>query len=132
MLVALITNHRGNGFFIFRPGEGWEYVMTLTLAGFAIAMLGAGEWSLDHALEIFDPPGLDGLLIAVGRGRAGRPPSSPRRGALPRRPRPPSVRMLLAAITCEKDDLAGNLGSASWTCCAPRRHRTARWRCSRR
>src|SRR3954453_22012579 len=24
MLVALITNHRGNGFFIFRPGEGWE------------------------------------------------------------------------------------------------------------
>ena len=49
MLVAIVTNHRGNGFFIFRPGEGWEYVMTLTLAGFAIAVLGAGEWSLDHA-----------------------------------------------------------------------------------
>src|SRR5690606_12072430 len=43
MLVALITNHRGNGFFIFRPGEGWEYVMTLIIAGFAIATLGAGE-----------------------------------------------------------------------------------------
>src|SRR3546814_3655025 len=28
MAVALITNHRGNGFFIFRPGEGLEYVMT--------------------------------------------------------------------------------------------------------
>jgi len=24
MLVAWITNHRTNGFFIFRPGEGWE------------------------------------------------------------------------------------------------------------
>jgi putative oxidoreductase len=71
MLVAWITNHRGNGFFIFRPGEGWEYVMTLTLAGFAIAILGAGEWSLDHALEIFDPPGTDGLLIALVAGAGG-------------------------------------------------------------
>ena len=25
MLVALITNHLRNGFFIFRPGEGYEY-----------------------------------------------------------------------------------------------------------
>jgi len=71
MLVALITNHRGNGFFIFRPGEGWEYVMTLTLAGFAVAVLGAGGWSLDHALEIFDPPGTDGVLIALGAGVGG-------------------------------------------------------------
>ena len=29
MLVALITNHWKNGFFIFRPGEGYEYVLTL-------------------------------------------------------------------------------------------------------
>ncbi len=71
MLVALITNHRGNGFFIFRPGEGWEYVMTLTIAGFAVAVLGAGEWSLDDALEIFDPPGTDGLLIALVAGVGG-------------------------------------------------------------
>ena len=33
MLVALITNHRKNGFFIFRPGEGYEYVLTLTVVG---------------------------------------------------------------------------------------------------
>jgi len=71
MLVAWITNHRGNGFFIFRPGEGWEYVMTLTIAGLAIAVLGAGEWSLDHALEIFDPPGTDGLLVALVGGAGG-------------------------------------------------------------
>ena len=29
MLVAFITNHLKNGFFIFRPGEGYEYVLTL-------------------------------------------------------------------------------------------------------
>jgi putative oxidoreductase len=65
MTVALITNHRGNGFFIFRPGEGWEYVMTLIACGFAIAVLGAGGWSLDHAFDIFDPPANTGLGIAL-------------------------------------------------------------------
>ncbi len=54
MFVAFITNHRGNGYFIFRPGEGWEYVMTLVLVGFAVAVIGAGEWSLDQALDIRD------------------------------------------------------------------------------
>jgi len=65
MLVALITNHRGNGFFIFRPGEGWEYVMTLIACGFAISILGAGEWSLDNAIGIFGPPAANGLWIAL-------------------------------------------------------------------
>jgi len=71
MLVAWIINHRKNGFFIFRPGEGYEYVMTLTFCGFALAVLGAGEWSLDHALEIFDPPGTAGLVIALVAGVGG-------------------------------------------------------------
>lgn len=71
MLVAWITNHRGNGFFIFRPGEGWEYVMTLTFCGLLLAVLGAGGWSIDHALDIFDPPGADGLWIALGAGAGG-------------------------------------------------------------
>jgi putative oxidoreductase len=72
MLVAWITNHRGNGFFIFRPGEGWEYVMTLTFAGLAIAVLGAGEWSLDNALDLFEPtPGAAGLAIAAIAGGGG-------------------------------------------------------------
>ena len=57
MLVAWITNHMKNGFFIFRPGEGYEYVMTLTFCGLALSCLGGGEWSIDHAIGIFDPPG---------------------------------------------------------------------------
>lgn len=72
MLVAWITNHRGNGFFIFRPGEGWEYVMTLTLVGFALAIIGPGEWSLDHALDISDDlGGTTGLLIVLIAGLGG-------------------------------------------------------------
>ncbi len=54
MAVAWAINHRGNGFFIFRPGEGWEYVMTLGIVGIAIGALGPGQWSLDEALDIRD------------------------------------------------------------------------------
>ena len=71
MLVAWITNHRGNGFFIFRPGEGWEYVMTLTFCGLALAVVGAGGWSLDHAIGFEDPPGVSGLVTALAAGAGG-------------------------------------------------------------
>jgi putative oxidoreductase len=72
MLVAWMTNHRGNGFFIFRPGEGWEYVMTLTFCGLALAVLGPGEWSLDEAIGWRDDLiGTTGLLIAVLAGGGG-------------------------------------------------------------
>jgi len=86
MLVAWITNHRANGFFIFRPGEGYEYVMVLTVVGVVIGALGAGGWSLDHALGVFDPPGVDGLVLSAGAGGLGaiallaifwRPPARP-------------------------------------------------------
>jgi putative oxidoreductase len=72
MLVAWITNHLKNGFFIFRPGEGWEYVMLLTVCGLVLGTIGAGAWSLDDALDLFQPfPGRDGLLIAGGLGGGG-------------------------------------------------------------
>lgn len=71
MVVAWITNHLKNGFFIFRPGEGWEYVMVLTVVGLALAVLGPGEWSLDHAADISDPPGWTGLIIGLVAGGGG-------------------------------------------------------------
>jgi putative oxidoreductase len=86
MAVAWMINHRGNGFFIFRPGEGWEYVMTLLVTGIALGALGPGRWSLDHALGIRDDlTGTPGLLIAAIGGLGGaalvlgfgwRPPAS--------------------------------------------------------
>ncbi|MFP3900833.1 MAG: DoxX family protein [Acidimicrobiia bacterium] len=72
MVVAWIINHRGNGFFIFRPGEGWEYVMTLTFVALAIGILGPGEWSLDEALGIRDDlRGTTGLLVTALAGGGG-------------------------------------------------------------
>ena len=71
MLVAWITNHRGNGFFIFRPGEGWEYVMVLTVCGVVLATLGAGGWSLDAALDLFDEPSWGNLALGLGAGAGG-------------------------------------------------------------
>ncbi|HEY5662610.1 MAG TPA: DoxX family protein [Ilumatobacter sp.] len=72
MTVAWIINHRTNGFFIFRPGEGWEYVMTLVSCGVALGAVGPGRWSLDHALGIDDDlVGVTGLLLAAGAGGVG-------------------------------------------------------------
>jgi putative oxidoreductase len=71
MVVALVTNHLRNGFFIFRPGEGYEYVLTLMAAGFGLACVGPGRYSLDHAIGIFDPPSVTGLVIAVVAGFGG-------------------------------------------------------------
>jgi putative oxidoreductase len=65
MLVALIANHLRNGFFIFRPGEGYEYVLFIVLSGFAIGALGGGRISLDHAFKLH----LDGWLYG-GKGLA--------------------------------------------------------------
>ncbi len=72
MLVAWITNHRGNGFFIFRPGEGWEYVMTLTFLGVVVGTLGPGEWSIDGHVSAFQNLwGWPGFWISAGVGGLG-------------------------------------------------------------
>lgn len=72
MAVAGAINHRGNGFFIFRPGEGWEYVMTLGLCGVVLGAVGPGSWSLDDAFDISDDlTGWTGLLLSAGAGVVG-------------------------------------------------------------
>ena len=72
MAVAWIINHRGNGFFIFRPGEGWEYVMILLLCGLTIGTIGPGGWSLDAALDLDDDlVGWTGLLVSGAAGGGG-------------------------------------------------------------
>ncbi len=72
MAVAWVINHRGNGFFIFRPGEGWEYVMTLLLCGLVLGAVGPGGWSLDEAFDMVDDlTGWTGLLISAIAGGGG-------------------------------------------------------------
>jgi putative oxidoreductase len=67
MVVAIGTYHRKNGFFITK--EGWEYTTLIAVACIATSMLGAGEWSLDHALDIADDlDGWTGFWLSAGIG----------------------------------------------------------------
>jgi putative oxidoreductase len=70
MVVALITNHFKNGFFIFRPGEGYEYVLNLTIAALALGALGPGAWSADRYLKIH-LHGVTGIAITAVAGIGG-------------------------------------------------------------
>ena len=70
MAVAFVANHHPNGYFIFRKGEGYEYVLCLAVVAAAIGALGPGRWSLDHLLGL-DLSGLVGLGIVVLGGGAG-------------------------------------------------------------
>ena len=71
MVVAWVTNHARNGFFIFRPGEGYEYVMTLTAAGLLFCGTGGGRVSVDHALGVLDPPSWPAALVCAAAGVLG-------------------------------------------------------------
>jgi putative oxidoreductase len=87
MLVAFATAHRTNGFFIFRPGQGWEYVVTVAFVSIALGPLGPGKWSLDDAFDLsfpFDARKALIITVAVGLGGAAlflltfwRPPRAP-------------------------------------------------------
>jgi putative oxidoreductase len=68
MVVAIWTVHRFNGFFIIK--EGWEYTTSIALVAWAVATVGPGEYSLDHALDI-DWTGWTGSLIAALLGVGG-------------------------------------------------------------
>ncbi|WP_156464662.1 DoxX family protein [Aeromicrobium sp. Root495] len=48
MLTAFVTVHARNGFFIFK--DGYEYVLVIVAALVALATIGPGRMSLDHAL----------------------------------------------------------------------------------
>jgi len=65
MIVALVTAHLRNGFFIFRPGQGYEYVVVLIMCAVAIGVVGPGRWSADYALGISWP---DWVRFAVTAG----------------------------------------------------------------
>ena len=102
MLVAWITNHARNGFFIFRKGEGYEYVMTLTVVGLVIADPRPRQLERRPRARAAAPP--HRVERAVDRARCrrrGRPPApgrvlaagaqaGPRVGGL-RRPACPST-----------------------------------------
>jgi putative oxidoreductase len=68
MTAAILTVHRPNGF--FNTNNGYEYNLLLVAAVFALAGIGAGEWSLDNALGT-DLTGTGWALGALGAGILG-------------------------------------------------------------
>jgi putative oxidoreductase len=70
MTVAAGSIHRFNGFFVFRKGEGVEYVNVLAWLAFVIGWTGGGAYSLDDALGI-DFGDTGNLLIGLGGFAAG-------------------------------------------------------------
>ena len=70
MLVALVTAHLKNGFFIFRPGQGYEYVLMICVVAVALAGTGGGWLSLDHALG-YPISGWVSYAVCAGAGGIG-------------------------------------------------------------
>jgi putative oxidoreductase len=72
MAVALVTAHLRNGFFIFRPGQGYEYVIMIIMVACAVGALGGGAASLDRAVGIEDDlAGWTGLAVTALAGGIG-------------------------------------------------------------
>ena len=55
MIVAFLTNHLRNGFFLSTAKEGYEYVVTVAVLSISLGTLGPGKWSLDHAFDFEFP-----------------------------------------------------------------------------
>ncbi|MGH3795524.1 MAG: DoxX family protein [Pseudonocardiaceae bacterium] len=87
MVVAGVTAHRRNGFFVFK--EGYEYVLMIAVVCTVIGLLGPGAAAVDRLLGIDNAlGGVVGLAVAVGLGVLGaallltltwRPAREPRR-----------------------------------------------------
>ena len=73
MVVALVTNHFKNGFYLDTSTEGYEYVATVAVVSIVLGTVGPGEWSLDHAADLtfpFDPAQALLVTALVGIGGA--------------------------------------------------------------
>jgi len=52
MVVAIVTVHGKNGFFIYNQGQGYEYCLMLLVMAFVPGVFGGGKYSLDHVTKI--------------------------------------------------------------------------------
>jgi putative oxidoreductase len=65
MTVAVLTAHLPKGLWV--TNGGYEYNLVLAAVAFALSSIGAGAWSVDHALTLSDHGVLWGIgALAVG------------------------------------------------------------------
>jgi putative oxidoreductase len=65
MLTAIWTVHAPKG--LWASAGGYEYNLVLLAAVFAVTAIGAGDWSLDHAIALHDA-GVGWALAELGGG----------------------------------------------------------------
>jgi putative oxidoreductase len=68
MTAAILTVHLRNG--LWATANGYEYNLVMIAAAFAVAAVGAGDWSLDNVLDL-DVAGAGWALGALGIGLVG-------------------------------------------------------------
>ncbi len=68
MFTAMWTVHAGKG--LWATEGGVEYNLVLLAAAFAVTAIGAGDWSLDHALGL-DVAGVEWAVGELAVGAAG-------------------------------------------------------------
>jgi putative oxidoreductase len=70
MVIAGVTAHRRNGFFVFK--DGYEYVLMIGVVCAVVGLLGPGAASVDRLLGIDGAlGGTVGLAVTVGLGLLG-------------------------------------------------------------
>ena len=72
MVVAIVTVHAKNGFFVFNAGQGIEYCLVVAVMAIALGGLGGGTFSIDHVAKVWTFRPAIGLAVAaiVGVGGA--------------------------------------------------------------
>ena len=65
LLVVTIVAHWAQGFFVMGGKAGWEFPLPLAAAGFAVALVGNGAWSLDSALGLTYPAPFPALWLGL-------------------------------------------------------------------
>jgi putative oxidoreductase len=65
LLVVTIVAHWAQGFWVSGGKAGWEFPLPLSAAGFAVALVGNGAWSLDAALGLTYPAPFPALWLGL-------------------------------------------------------------------
>ena len=71
MVVAFWIEHRKRGFFIYLPGQGWEYVAMISTVAVLLGTVGPGRFSLDDALDLTLFNDWKGLIVTLVGGLGG-------------------------------------------------------------
>ena len=71
MVVAFWIEHRKRGFFIYLPGQGWEYVAMISTVAVLLGTVGPGRFSLDNAVDLTLFNDWKGLIVTLFGGLGG-------------------------------------------------------------